>query len=68
MAVYNSKVPIIHESVRIEELHMHLGDLLPQNMNYSQDDNVVLKIVVHFSDPYGRPRSKTITLPSTTIL
>lgn len=61
-------VSVTHESIRVEELHFHLGDILPHGMNYSEDENVVLKVVMHYSDPHGRPMRKTLTLPSTTIL
>lgn len=68
MESYNQDVRLTHNSIRVEELHFHLGDILPQNVNYTEDDNVTLKIVLHYSDPYGRDKRKTITLPSTTIL
>ena len=62
------QVSVEHLSVRVEELHFHLGDILPHGTNYSQDDNVTLKVILHFSDPYGRDKRRTIILPSTTIL
>lgn len=67
MSKSNQTVTVQHESIRVEELHFHLGDILPPGMNYSQDENVTLKVVLHFSDPYGRPRRKVITLPQTVI-
>lgn len=57
-----------HKSIRVDEIHFHLGDVLPPGSNYRDEDNVTLKLVLHYSDPYGRDKTKTITLPSTTIL
>lgn len=58
-----------HKSIRVEELHVHLGDILPPGYQYGEaQDNTILKFVLHYSDPYGRDKQKTITLPATTIL
>lgn len=68
MSKSNQTVTVDHVSIRVEELHLHLGDILPHGMNYTQEDNVTLKVIVHYSDPYGRDRRKVITLPDTMIL
>lgn len=65
---FNQKVSFTHESIHVEEIHFHLGDILPHDWNYAESDNTILKLVLHYSDPYGRDKRKTITLPSTTIL
>lgn len=57
-----------HKSIRVDEIHFHLGDILPPGSLYHDGDNVTLKLVLHYSDPYGRDKTKTITLPSTAIL
>jgi hypothetical protein len=65
-----NNVPIDVRSIRIEEIHVHLGDILPPGVNYSSEgeENVDLKLVVHFSDPVGRPRRKVLTFPGTMLL
>lgn len=66
---FSQSVSLSHKSVHVEEIHFHLGDILPSDRpNYGESDNTILKVVMHFSDPYGRDRTKTMTLPSTTIL
>lgn len=61
-------VSIQCEEIRVVELSFHLGDILPPGMNYTQNEDTVLKVTMHYSDLYGRPRRKTITLPATSIL
>ena len=58
------RVSITHETTITHEISMHLGDILPQDLNYSTDENAVIKVTIRYSDPYGRPRSKSITLPA----
>lgn len=69
-ARYEPRVPMTQESHLVHEIHFHLGDILPPGMNYQADEevNVSLKVTLHYSDPWGREKTKTITLPSTTIL
>lgn len=66
---YNANVSTELSTIMVHEIHFHLGDILPQDkIQYTQDDNVTLKVIMHYSDPYGRDRTKTMTLPSTTII
>lgn len=56
-------------TVTVHEIHFSLGDILPYDkINYTPYDNVTLKVIMHYSDPDGRGRTKTMTLPSTTIV
>lgn len=65
---YENRVSFEKNSVLVHEIHFSLGDILPDGLNYSEDGNVTLKVTMHYSDPFGRDRRKTFTLPSTTIL
>lgn len=65
---FENRVPMTLTTINVQEIHFHLGDILPGTLNYSKADNITLKVVMHYSDPYGRERTKTMTLPSTTIL
>lgn len=66
---YDATVSTELTTVMVHEIHFHLGDILPHDkINYTQDDNVTLKVIMHYSDPFGRDRTKTMTLPSTTII
>lgn len=65
---YDTTVTFERQSVLVHELHFHLGDILPGGLNYSEAENTTLKVTMHYSDPFGHDRTKTFTLPSTTIL
>lgn len=65
---YNANVSLNLETIKVQEIHFHLGDILPNNLNYSEDDTTTLKVIMHYSNPYGKDCSKTITLPATVIL
>ena len=70
---YSSKreyqnVPVDHLSVRVEELHVHLGDILPAGTNYQGKDNVTVNLIVHYVDESGRDKRKTISFHSTGLL
>jgi hypothetical protein len=66
---YDATVSTELSTVMVHEIHFHLGDILPaEKMNYGESEDVTLKVIMHYSDPYGRDRTKTMTLPSTTIL
>ena len=64
---HDINVPIRHNTVRIEEIEMHLGDLLPPHVNYVQDSNVTLRVRVHYIDPDGRERNKVLNFPATSL-
>lgn len=65
---YDNNVSFRTESVLVHEIHFHLGDVLAPGMNYREQENTTLKVTMHYSDPFGHDRTKTFTLPSTTIL
>jgi hypothetical protein len=73
---FDRNVPLTMDVIHVQEIHFHLGDILPGSgivrpglRSESWDsDKVTLKVIMHYSDPQGRDRTKTMTLPATTII